>query len=279
MIKKDKLSYIVMYISYGSGNNYKKTIGGFNMDGSAVFKEIILVTDGESNVGINPVLVADKGKRKGIIVNTIGIVKNSEIEKPMAEIQNIAATGGGLWEITDLENLSQTMTMMTAKSVYKTIEEVVNKELKQVLKTDIHNIHPKERNKIIEVIDKLGEEIHIKCCIVMDCSGSMSKKIIVARNSILSLLKVMNERKGKMEIALITYPWDNDKMCRLLCDFTDDIFTLERSFDMIRTGGTTPTGPALEAAMNLFTGEIIDNRVEEFEQDGNQSPLLEENIL
>lgn len=249
------------------------------MSDSTVLKEIILVTDGESNVGINPVLVADRGKRNGIIINTIGIVKNCKLEKPMAEIQNIAAAGGGLWEITNLESLSQTMTMMTAKSVYKTIEEAVNRELKQVFKADMLDMHPDKRNKIIKAIDKLEEEIDIKCCVVMDCSGSMAKKITVAKNSVLSLLKVMNERKGKMEIALITYPWENDKMCRLLCDFTGDVQTLEKSFDMIRTGGTTPTGLALETAINLLNGEAIDCVEEELKEDCNSSPLLDESIL
>ena len=38
------------------------------------FKQIILATDGESNVGSNPVVIAEQGHKSGITISTIGIV-------------------------------------------------------------------------------------------------------------------------------------------------------------------------------------------------------------
>ncbi len=89
------------------------------MDKKGLIRQIILVSDGESNVGINPIEVSKKAKELGITVSTIGIVNNRTKEKPLAEIQQIANQGGGIWEITDLENFSKTMEMLTVKTVHK----------------------------------------------------------------------------------------------------------------------------------------------------------------
>jgi Ca-activated chloride channel family protein len=219
------------------------------------FKQIILVTDGESNVGENPVDVAKRAYDKGITVNTIGIIDSSKKEEPLVEIQKIATAGRGIWELTDINNLSQTMRMVTQKSVYKTIEEAVSKELKIVLGKGIEDIHPDSRKKIIDVIDKFGEEINIKCCIVLDLSGSMTDKIEIAKNSVKSLLRFLKERKGKTQIAVIGYPDENESLCNIISDFTEELDILEERIMNIRTGGTTPTGPALIKAITLFTGE------------------------
>ncbi len=222
------------------------------MDGNVQFKQIILVTDGESNVGVNPVTVAKCANKKGIIISTIGIIEGKDKENPMAEVQNIADAGGGICEFTDINNFSKTMEMVTQASVYKTIEHAVNKELKDILGTEIKETHPESRKKITNIIDKLGEEVTLKCCIIIDCSGSMINKINIAKNSILNLLRVLRLRKGKTEIAVIGYPGREGENHTLLCDFTEDIINLERGFQNISVGGTTPTGYALECAMNLL---------------------------
>ncbi len=222
------------------------------MDKNIEFKQVILVTDGESNVGINPVKVAEKMNKLGISVSTIGIVNNQETEKPLAEIQEIASKGGGVWEITDIKNLSKTMQMVTKKSTYKTIEEAVSKELKTVLGKNLDNIHPNSRKKILNVIEKIGDEMEIKCCIVIDCSGSMASKMHVAKKSIINLFTFLSERKAKTEIAVISYPGISDELYKISCNFTEDVSTLNNSLQHINTGGTTPTGDALEAAVELF---------------------------
>ncbi|RKD33885.1 VWA domain-containing protein [Thermohalobacter berrensis] len=245
------------------------------MEKDIEFKQIILVTDGESNVGYSPVEVAQNANQKGVNVNTIGIVTGNKKEKPLAEIQEIAIAGGGLWELTNIKDFAKTIETVTKKSVYKTIEETVNKELKNLLGTELNDMHPTSRKTIIDIIDKLGDEIGIKTCIVIDCSGSMSNKINIAKKSIINLLRVLKERKGKTEIAVIGYPDGDYNLYRILCDFTEDIVELEKGIQKITTGGTTPTGPALQAAVDLLLG----NEEKEFEDINTDESIFKDNIV
>lgn len=217
-------------------------------------KQIMLITDGESNVGVSPIEVAKIAKKNDIVVNTIGIVKNKDIEEPLREIEEVALNGGGICEITSLESLEKVLSMVTVQSVHRTIEEVVNKELREIIDKDIKEISPKERKKIVEMIDKLGDEVSIKCLIILDTSGSMKYKINVAKRSILELFRFLKERSGEIEIGIITYPGE-EGFYNILCDFTQDINYLEEKIEKISIGGTTPTGPALEGGIDMILGK------------------------
>lgn len=216
------------------------------------FRQIMLITDGESNDGISPVSAAKEGHEKGVTTSTIGITNRGKEEGALEEIKDIAEAGGGVWEITHIQNLSMALSVATVKSVYKTIEEAVNKELKEIIGTELKDMHPQSRIKVTDMIDRLGDEINIKCCIVIDSSGSMASKVNIARNSILNLLRVLSQRKGKTEIAVISYPGKNGSQYDVLCDFTEDIDLLEKSLNKIQIGGNTPTGPAIESAIELL---------------------------
>lgn len=220
------------------------------------FKQIILLTDGESNLGISPIEVAKSAYEKGIIVNTIGIVKNSVKEMPLVEVKKIALSGGGLCQITNLGNLSSALSMVTVESVHRTIEELVNKELKQIIDKDIKEISPKSRGRIIEMMDKLEDEIPIKCLLILDASASMKDKIKASKASALELLRFLKERKGKSEVGIIIYPGEEESY-EILADFTSNIDELEECMEYISIGGITPTGPALEGGIELLlNGEI-----------------------
>lgn len=231
------------------------------MDKFLEFKQIILATDGECNVGVDPISVAKDAFNKGITVSTIGIIDKGLKEKSIAEVQKIAEVGGGIWEITDINNFSNTMEMVTQKSVYRTIEQAVSKELKSILGQELDELHPDSRKKIIDVIDKMDDNINIKCCIVIDCSASMSKKIDIAKRSIINLFRVLKTRKGKTSISVIGYPYGNKEYYTLLCPFTEDIVELEKSIQKIKIGGTTPTGIALNEAIKILNN---DTESEEF---------------
>ncbi len=57
-------------------------------------KQILLITDGCSNQGEDPVAMAALAKEKGITVNVIGVMENDVIdEKGLLEIERIAAFG------------------------------------------------------------------------------------------------------------------------------------------------------------------------------------------
>lgn len=248
------------------------------MEKEIQFRQIVLATDGKSNVGINPVIAAEKIHENGITISTIGIIQNNELEEPMVEIEEIAKAGGGVSEVTNLSNFSRTMEMVTQRSIYKTIEHAVNKELKNILGTDLNDAHPETRKKITKVIDRFGEEATVRCCVVIDCSGSMLRKIKIAKNSIINLLRVMKSRKGKTEIAVLGFPGKNGEGNTVLCDFTEDLSDLEMGLQRLTIGGTTPTGTALESAARMLLNK--DNSWKLFEiEETVEEPILKDNIV
>lgn len=232
---------------------------------SMEFKQIILVTDGESNEGVDPVLVARGSGAKNITINTIGITER-ETEESMTEIKEIADASGGVWEHTNIQNLDTTMSMVSMKSVYNTLEETVNKELKSIMGSELEEIHPSSRKKIIDLIDRLGDTSDIKCCVVIDCSASMKRKIDIAKSSALNFLRVMSSRGGNTEIAVIGYPY-REKDYKVLCGFTNNIIELEKGLQQIKLGGRTPTGMALKGAINVLEEVAIEEEqiLDEFE--------------
>jgi len=227
----------------------------------ALIKQIIVISDGQSNVGPEPSKVAEMALNRGIRVNTIGIIDNSHNKSAILELENIAEKGGGICELTELDSLSETLSRVTVKSVYETIEEVVNSELKAIMDVDIKEISPDKRKRIINIIDKIGDEVSLQCLILLDTSGSMEKKIDVARKSIFELLMFLKERRGENRIGVMTFPgrWGNYE---LLCDFTQDIDELRSKIQTIGVGGMTPTGPAIEGAIRAFYGEQEEYSIE-----------------
>ena len=216
-----------------------------------MLKQIILISDGQSNRGPEPAGIAELALNNHIRVNTIGIVDNKQDEGSILELENIAEKGGGVCELTDLENLSETLSRVTVKSVYETIEEVVSHELKEIIDVDMEEVHPRERSKITRIIDKIGDEIPLKCLILLDASGSMKKKIDIARKSIFELLMFLEERSGENQIGVMVFP-GQVHYYELLCNFTKDIDELRDKIKSIEIGGTTPTGSAIEGAIKLF---------------------------
>lgn len=226
------------------------------MDKIIEFRQVMLITDGESNEGIDPITAAREGYNQGVNISTIGIIDKTNDEKPLSEIKDIAEAGGGVWELTNIQNLSKALTMATVKSVYKTIEEAVSRELKEIIGTGLNDMPPESRIKVTDMIDRLGDEINIKCCIVIDSSSSMANKMSMAKKSILNLLRVLNQRKGKTEVAVISYPGKNQEQYTILCDFTEDLVLLEESLNKIIIGGNTPTGPAIKSAVQLLCNHL-----------------------
>ena len=58
-------------------------------------RQILLITDGCSNQGDDPIAMAALAKEQGITVNVIGVMEQDVIdEKGMNEIEGIAMSGG-----------------------------------------------------------------------------------------------------------------------------------------------------------------------------------------
>jgi ABC-type iron transport system FetAB ATPase subunit len=117
---------------------------------------------------------------------------------------------------------------------------------------DMEKLEPQSRFKIVDFIEKYGDNVNLKCIIVLDTSGSMRDKPHLAKKSIMELLENLQERKGNSSIAVITYPGENEAMCSLTCGFTSEIDILRQKLESIRPGGGTPTGPAILKACELI---------------------------
>ncbi len=216
-------------------------------------KQIILVTDGESNTGGNPIEAAVRAKASNITVNTIGILsQRNQQESSFEEIVGIAQAGGGNYQLTYIDDLSRTIQSISYKTVSTTIQEAVGKQLQQILGKGLNEIPPEARSSILDYIDTYSDEVAVCCCLLLDCSGSMLSKIQAARHSIIDMLYSIKERSGSYKIALMGFSSEADGYCQLLHGFDDSAQQLERNLYKLQPKGTTPTAIAIDRAANLI---------------------------
>lgn len=224
------------------------------MDNTATIKQIILITDGHSNKGEDPVSVAYQASAAGISVNTIGLLHQGQLgEQGRQEIEKIAQAGEGVWEVVEAQELVQSIQLISRQSSAQTIEKLVSKQLNKVLGLrDLVDLPPHKRGKVLQLIEELGEKSYLKCVILLDCSGSMQNKLELAKDSVVDLLLSLQARTGGGEIALVAFPGPQGQMAKVVSGFTCQVESLEKSLETLRVAGGTPTGPALKEALNLF---------------------------
>lgn len=220
-------------------------------------KQILLITDGCSNVGENPAAIAALAKEQGMTVNVIGVVENDRIgNQGIAEIEAIASAGGGFSRIVYTQELSKTVQMVTRQAMTQTIYGVVNRELSSIFgeEKDIHDLPPDKRGEVIEVVDDLGETLKLNICVLVDTSASMRHKLPMVKESLVDLSLSMQARIGDNAFALLAFPGKR-KDTEKLIGWTPKINELTTIFNKLSPGGVTPTGPALRDAMAMFSLE------------------------
>lgn len=221
---------------------------------SGEIKQIIVVTGGRSNMGIGSIDAAKRAYDAGIAVSTIDIINSggSSDQKDTEEVEEIAKAGGGLCEYSHIEDLSRTIQNLTHRTAQRTIEQIVRRQLKVIMGEEIESLEPRSRLKIVDFIEKYGDNINLKCIIVLDTSGSMRDKLYFAKKSVAELLESLQGRKGSSSIAVISYPEENPALCSIICGFTSDISILRQKLEQIRLGGDTTIGPAILKAIELM---------------------------
>lgn len=222
-----------------------------------IINQIILVTDGESNIGGDPALAAYEAASQGIIVNAIGIIDQGYAG--MQEIKNIAKAGNGQYQLIKIEDLASSMILVTHQSVQATLEQIVSSQLKQLIGSEVEDISPENRGKVFDFIEKLQDEITLKCLILTDTSGSMSNKLQAARDSIVSLFKSLEIREGKNLIGVMSFPDGNRACSKIISPFTDSCGELEDKLFTLKASGNTPTAPALRDAVSYIMESKEDN--------------------
>ncbi|MBS4210816.1 VWA domain-containing protein [Bacillus sp. FJAT-50079] len=217
-------------------------------------KQILLITDGCSNQGEDPVAMAALARESGLTVNVIGVIEDDVIEeKGVQEIEEIASAGGGISQIVYAEQLSQTVQMVTRKAMTQTLQGVVNKELRQILGNEkkLEELPPETRGEVMEVVDELGETADLRVLIMIDTSASMKHKLPTVKEALLDLSLSLNARTGNNEFAVLVFPGKRKEVEKLM-EWTPHLNTLTNIFPKLAVGGITPTGPALREARSFF---------------------------
>ncbi|WP_136607573.1 VWA domain-containing protein [Paenibacillus dokdonensis] len=224
-------------------------------------KQILLITDGCSNVGTSPVLAAAHAFQEGITVNVAGVVDYGTIgELGSLEIAEIAKAGGGVSQVVGTRQLAQTMQMMTRKTVVQTIHQAVNRELKQILgHTALEELPPSQRSQVVQVVDEMTETTSLQVALLIDASASMKPKLSAVEDAIRDLMLSLQAREGISEIAVFHFPGRRSGEDTVLdSDWTRDAGTLRALFQRLQMKGATPTGPAIMRVIDFFRYGTLD---------------------
>lgn len=230
-----------------------------------LLKQILLITDGCSNVGGDPVAVASMAGEYGVSINVIGILDDQLLgEKGMKEVRDIASAGQGIHQVVHSSNLPKTVQMVTRKAMTQTIQQVVNKELKHILgdTEKVDSLPPAQRGRVVEVIEDMGETIAVDVLILVDTSASMKSKLPAVKQAIRDLSLSMQARVGENRFSLWVFPGVDSEAERKM-DWSNQFSSLEKIFASIKIQGTTPTGPAIEESLKYFTKNILASPEEE----------------
>jgi Ca-activated chloride channel family protein len=235
---------------------YETVLGGFFM-----IRQIILITDGCSNVGIEPAVAASHAFAENIVVNVIGVIDRGEIgQRGAMEIEEIARAGGGMSRIVLPSQLSQTVQMMTRKTVAQTIQQVVHKELESIVgHSSIQELPPEEREQVVQVMEDLSEKTSLRVALLIDASASMKPKMAEVEEAVRDLQLSLQAREGDSEISVFHFPGNKDKEIEMDAGWTRELDKLPSLFYKLNMKGTTPTGPAILHVVRYFvTGRFAE---------------------
>lgn len=222
------------------------------MSKEATVRQILVITDGYSNIGPDPVEAAKRAQKRGIVVNVIGVVdKHDNGNQGYDEAHSIADAGGGMCRIVRPVDLSATAQMMTHQTMQMTLAQVVNQELLSVMGKTTEDLPPTERSRVMQVVEKLEEEVALHLVVAIDMSASMKDKIDTVREAVRDLALSLQVRTGTLAVAILCFPGSGDAPTRLVQPFSDhvDVHAMESS---LQARGGTPTGPAIDHAVSLI---------------------------
>ena len=155
-------------------------------------RQILLITDGCSNQGEDPVRVSEQIAKQGISVNVIGVLEDDQTEDPtgLTEVNEIAEAGNGVSRIVYAEDLSETVQMVTQQAITQTIQGYVSKELKDIFGKEVNEdeLSPETKEEVHEIVEDLGETVDLQVLILIDTSASMQHKMSAVRESLNDLV-------------------------------------------------------------------------------------------
>src|SRR5699024_3132205 len=235
-----------------------KEVGGIYMKKGRL-QQILLITDGYSNRGEDPVAVARLAKKTGITVNVIGILEEeAEQLGGLREVEDIASSGGGMSQIVYKEALSQTVQMVTKQAMNQTIQGFVNKELSSILgeEKEMTDLSPDKRGEIMEVVEEIEESCDLEVLVLVDTSGSMRSKLETVKEAVMDLSISLNARIGDNQFSVYRFP-SKRKDVEKVYGWSAELRSISSVFPKLTSGGITPTGPALKEAVKEFSKRKI----------------------
>lgn len=223
------------------------------MGKTVTLRQILVITDGCSNVGISPVAAASLAREQGITVNVIGVVDRDAMgEQGEREIREIASAGGGLSEIVYPMQLARTVQMLTRKAMTRTIQHVVNQELQEILgDAAAVRLTPEKRVEVAAMVDELGERSHLEVVMLIDTSSSMKPKLAAVQQAICDFSISLRSRSGTSRMAVCSFPGKQRHM-EVRIPWTDQVDKALQLTAGLTMSGVTPTGPAIMEALALF---------------------------
>lgn len=230
---------------------------------TGTLKQILLITDGCSNQGEDPAAMASLAKEQGISVNVIGILEEHHSDDGgLQEVEDIALSGGGISQIVQTKQLSQTVQMVTKQAMTQTIKGVINQELQHILgeAETMEDLAPDKRGKVMEVVDELGETVSLEVCILVDTSASMKTKLPTVQEALLDLSVSLNSRMGSNRFCLYSFPGKRKPIEKMM-SWTPKIDSISHVFSKLASGGVTPTGPAIKEALKSFVRSSRRSRI------------------
>lgn len=228
-------------------------------DRKGTIRQILVITDGCSNIGEDPVVCAANAHKENIVVNVIGVIDGGEMGRHgKDEAMSIADAGGGMCRLVKPVELSATAQMMTHQTMQMTLQQVVNEELLQVMGKTADDLPPKERSRVMQVIDKLEEEVRLEVVVAVDTSASMRDKMSTVREAIRDLALSLQARQGKSAVAVLSFPGPSDEMASIVQPFAGEVNMAALDQMFVARGGT-PTGPAIEYAAKLFADVAVND--------------------
>nr|WP_289217197.1 VWA domain-containing protein [Halobacillus campisalis] len=223
-------------------------------------KQILLLTDGCSNYGEDPVAVAALARNQGVTVNVIGVLDDQQRGEPqgLQEVEAIADAGGGVSQIVYQKNLSETVQMVTKQAMNQTIQGVINQELQHILgeRKTIEELPPEQRGEVVEIVDDLGETCQLEVLVLVDSSASMHHKLPTVKEALADLSLSLNARTGSNEFSVYSFP-DSKHTITQKVAWTSELSAMHGIFQKLSSGGYTPTGPALKEALYAFSKKAI----------------------
>ncbi|RPF51216.1 vWA domain-containing protein [Aquisalibacillus elongatus] len=222
---------------------------------TGTIRQILLITDGCSNQGEDPVQVSTMIADKGVAVNVIGVLDDDKSEEPtgLSEVNEIAQSGGGISRIVYADVLSETVQTVTRQAMTQTIQGFVSKELKEIFgkETDETDLPPEERGEVQRVVEDLGETVDLQVLILVDTSASMQNKMEAVKDAIDDFILSLQARTGNHYYSIFQFPAKNQVVKELL-PWTNDGAKVAKVFPKLAAGGITPTGAALKQVVRSF---------------------------